>query len=75
MNDNHNSSPASDISKAAPLLAQKSWSLEFVLFTPGLMGNITVNMKDFLSTTPVLMGYMYVGQVYRFCPFFAFCFP
>ena len=68
-------SPARDMSKAAPLLVQKSWSLDGVLLIPGLIGNITENMYDFLSTTPVLIGYIYVGQVYRFWPFFAFCFP
>ena len=50
--------PANDISRAAPLLAQKSWSLEGVLFTPGLIGSITENINDFLSTTPVLIGYI-----------------
>ena len=54
------------MSKAAPLLAQKSWSLDGVLFTPGLIGSITENIYDFLSITPVLMGYIYVGHVYRF---------
>jgi hypothetical protein len=51
-------SPAKDISNAAPLFVQKSWSLEGVLFTPGFIGNITVNMKDIFYLTPVLMGYI-----------------
>lgn len=68
-------SPASDISKAVPLFVKKSWSLDGVLLTPGFIGNITVNMYDGFYLTPVLIGYMYVGQAYRFCPFFAFCLP
>ena len=72
---NQSSYPARDISRAAPLLVQKSWSLEGVLLIPGFIGNMTVNMYDFLSTTPVRIGYMYVGHWYKFWPFFAFCLP
>ena len=48
MNDDQSYYPESDINRAAPLLAQKSWSLEVVVFTPGLIGSITVNIYDFL---------------------------
>lgn len=68
-------SPANDINKAAPLFVQKSWSLEPVVLTPGFIGNVTVNMKDGFYLTPVRIGYIYVGHVYVFWPFLAFCFP
>lgn len=74
MINNQNSYPASDINKAAPLLIQKSWSDRLVVLIPGFIGNITVNINDGVLN-PVLIGYMYVGHVYKFCPFFAFCFP
>ena len=57
MVDNQNSYPASDINKAVPLFIQKSWSDKLVVFTPGFIGNITVNINDGVLN-PVLTGYM-----------------